>query len=106
MKCRLVICGLALFATASCASMYAEKTSVEVYRPDGSMLGKAVSNKGYTDFRCEVDIDGDKQHLLWTAKKINSDTVAAEAMEANKALSGALSGAVKTLSGLAGVPIR
>jgi len=88
--------------------MFAEKTSVEVYRPDGSLLGKATSNKGYTDFKCEVDIKADgSQHLLWTAKKVNSDTVAAQAMKANEIMAGTLNNLVGSAAGLAiGVPVQ
>ena len=106
MRClKMLICVLVLFATCSCAQMFAEETVVEVYRLDGSLLGKAYSNKGYDGFKCIVKIDGDKQDLEWSANKVNSDTVAVQALEANKELTKTIAGLVNAAAGLAiGLP--
>ena len=105
----LVVC---LFMFTGCgAKFFAEQTSVELYRPNGSMFGKVFSNKGYDGFECKVDIDKNgEQHFLWKAHKVNSDTVAQTALEANKELSKALAGTISTIGAVGGavvgVPIQ
>lgn len=102
--CLLVLC--------SCGAKYfAEETSVKLYRPDGSPFGEVFSNKGYDGFDCTVDINKDgSQHFHWTANKVNADTVAQTALEANKELSATLSTTVGTLTSVAGavvgVPVK
>ena len=102
MKWKLFICILVLSFTCSCGARYfAEETSVELYRPDGSMFGKVFSNKGYDGFSCQVIVDTDgAQYFTWSANKVNSNTVAQAALEANKELSGTINSLVGALAPL------
>lgn len=103
---------LTLIMLTGCgAKFFAEETSVELYRPDGSLFGKVFSNKGYDGFECRVDVKKNgEQHFVWKANKVNSDTVAQTALEANKELSKSLAGAVNTINtvggAMVGVPIQ
>ncbi len=96
MKWKILLCCCLLLALGSCgAKFYAQETSVELYRPDGTIFGKVFSNKGYDEFKCKVIVKKNgEQHFTWSAAKINSDTVAQTAAEANKELSKTLSNVV------------
>ncbi len=96
MKWKIFLCCFLLLATCSCgAKFYAQETSVELYRPDGTMFGKVFSNKGYDEFECKVVVKKNgEQQFTWSAAKVNSDTVANTALEANKELSKTLSNVV------------
>lgn len=94
MKWKLLSCCFLLLVTCSCgAKFYAEETSVELYRPDGSMFGKVFSNKGYDQFKCMVTVkENGEQSFEWSAEKINSDTVAKEVVASQSKVIDKLSG--------------
>ena len=100
MKWRLLLCCYLLFATCSCgAKFYAQQTSVEFYRPDGSVMGKVFSNKGYDEFHCKVKTNEcGETELDWSAAKVNSNTVANTALESNKEMTKAFTGLVRKMT--------
>lgn len=109
MKWKFIFCVLVLLCTCSCGARYfAEETSVKLYRPDGSEFGEVFSNKGYDQFACEVIVKQDgSQHFKWTAAKVNSDTVANTALEANKELSKTITNLTGTALGVVtGIPVK
>ena len=94
---KLLFCLVLLLVTCSCGARYfAEETRVELYNPQGQLIGKIFSNKGYDDFACKVKMDKDEKvkELEWTAKKVNSDTVANTALQAVKEQAGVIKGLV------------
>lgn len=93
------------FMLTGCTSMFAEKTEVEIYNPKtGILMGRVFSNKGYTDFKCKARLTKEGAGAVeWSASKVNSDTVAQTALEANKSLSNAL-GAVLQVG--ASLPVK
>ena len=102
------LCAFLCVTLCSCASMFAEKTEVEVYNPlTGNLMGRVFSNKGYTDFRCKARLnENGTGEVEWTASKVNSDTVAQTALEANKELSGTFGALIKAGGYATGIPLQ
>jgi len=97
---KLVVVG-ALLALAGCAGMYAEHTEVKLFRPDGTPLASAYSNKGYDGFYCNAKFNKDGTgSVIWKANKVNSNTVAKEALETNRELTKSFTGVMRRLAGL------
>ena len=105
MKWKLLSCCFLLLLTCSCASMLSQKTEAELsYDSQNRPVVKLYNTKSYSDLTITLKKNNAGDYdFTYKAAKVDSASVAKEAMEAQKAMTGVISGLVNTAIGVAKV---